>query len=723
MGVAWLQGAGRTHTMMEEVRIRGPWEEVRKAPLLRVGVGFVLGIMLARGVAADAAIVLSLWVLFTLVTCVALLPRRVRWAHAWSLWRYRGMLLLVWSLITGMARHSLDRSASDPRHLVHDVQRDGLWLVEIVHMNGFSERVLRADAAVLARRVGGEWTERTGTVMLTLMRGDGETGLRPGDVLVAEGSVEDIVRVADPGGFDRVGWAASKGIRQELFVLDGNWLRVAHNERWTDLFTAARERVEGWLLASRLDDTERALVKALVLGQRDELDRTINQAFVRSGTVHVLAVSGMHVGLIYVLLGRLLALVGHGGSALLLRSVLLLACLWAYAGITGGSPSVLRATAMFSLFVLAESLGRRQSSLNSLVAAAILLLAWDPGMLMQAGFQLSFLAVLGILLFMRPIRSLWEPKRWIPKEVWSLVTVSIAAQVLTTPVSLLLFKSFPVWFLPANVVVVTAMSFAIYLAIAFVLFHWVPLVSTLLMVVLSWLLHVATHAATYIASLPGAYPSLRIDTATALLLYALTLSLAAWMNWRWRSARTVSVVLLAACFLAWVFAARKAQAHIELVIYDDRDRLFLGLVQGRDLLTFGPAGGEDVLWNKAERHARHAGLRNIRMLPVDSLHNTRASCLGAWCWAAGGVAGPAGTMRLFSGPLDGSTPLGPPADVLVFYDLARLDTTVLSPLVMETGQVVLGGGLRWRHRSELRRWAATHGMELHEVRVHGAFLR
>jgi len=708
---------------MEEERIRGPWEEVRKAPLLRVGVGFVLGISLARFVPVDGTVVLLLWMVTTLVTCVALLPLRMRWLHGWAFWRHRVALLVCWSLVTGMARQSLDRSSSDPWHLVHDVQRDGIWLLEIAHLNGSSERVLRADGVVLARKIGEEWAVRTGTVMLTLMRRDGDTGLRAGDVVAVDGMVEDIVRAADPGGFDRIGWAASKGIHHELFIIPENWRVVAHNERWTDLFTAARERVGGWLVASRLDETERALVKALVLGQRDELDQTINQAFVRSGTVHVLAVSGMHVGLIYVLLGRLFALLGQGRYSLILRSALLLVCLWAYAGITGGSPSVLRATAMFSLFVLAESLGRRQSSLNSLVAAAILLLAWDPGMLMQASFQLSFLAVLGILLFMRPIQSLWQPKSWLPMQVWSLVSVSIAAQVFTTPVSLLLFKAFPLWFLPANVVVVTAMSFAIYVAIGFVVFHWVPYLSVLLVHLLSWLLHIATVAATYIASLPAAYPALRIDAATAFLLYALILSTAVWLVWRWRSARAVSVVLVAVIFLTWAFTARQAQARVQLVIYDDRDHLLLGLVHGRNLLTFGPSGGEVALRTKVERHVRHAGLRSIRTLPLDSLSCSHTTCSGAWCWAEGAIAGPAGTTRLFSGRVDGSASLRGAADVLVFHDVERLDTAALRPLSKVAGQVVLAGELRWRHRSDLRRWAATHGMELHEVRVHGAFMR
>lgn len=703
--------------------MRGPWEEVRKAPLLRVGVGFVLGILLARLWPSDATVVLLVWLLVTLAAVVALLPQRVRWAHRLRLWRYRMPLLLGWALLSGLARQSMSHPSAEPRHFVHDADRDAVWLLEVRHLNGTSERVLRADAAMLARLSDGRWAPRTGTVMLTLMRQDTGTELRAGDVVVVDGMVEDIVRNADPGGFDRAGWAASKGIHQELFVAPEGWRPVGHRQRWTDLFSTARGRVSAWLQGSGLDAAERALVKALVLGQRDELDPAINQAFVRSGTVHVLAVSGMHVGLIYVLLGRLLAVLGRGRHAGMLRALLLLLSLWAYAGLTGGSPSVLRATAMFSLFALAELLGRRQSSLNSLMAAAILLLAWDPGMLVQASFQLSFLAVLGILLFLRPLRALWHPNAWLLQQLWSLVAVSIAAQVFTTPVSLLLFKAFPLWFLPANVVVVTAMSFAIYVSLAFVVFHWVPYLSGFLVLVLSWLLRAATVSAAFIADLPAAYPAVRIDVFAALLLYALILALAIWLVWRWRTARTATVVLAALSLLAWGLAARKAREGASLVVYDDRSRLLLGLVQGRSLVAFGPAEGAGVLRDKVERHARHAGIRSITHVALDSLHASQVQCGGAWCWAAGAIAGPSGAARVLNGRLVEEVRPGPPARLLIFHDLVRLDTNALRPLVQEAEQVVLAGALRWRHRTELRAWAGSHGLALHEVRNDGAFIR
>src|SRR5690606_15125515 len=127
----------------------------------------------------------------------------------------------------------------------------------------------------------------------------------------------------------------------------------------------------------------------------------------------------------------------------------------------GASPSVLRATIMFSLFTVAGMGERRTDHLNSLFTAAFVLLLWEPRMLGQTGFQLSFLAVLGIILFYKPIEALWSPGNRVLRGLWSLAVVSISAQLLTTPLSMHLFKAFPVWFLPANLVVVVAVGLAV----------------------------------------------------------------------------------------------------------------------------------------------------------------------------------------------------------------------------------------------------------------------
>lgn len=713
--------AERYHVQAESEDIRGPWEELRKAPVLRVGLGFMAGVLLGRIAEPDVGVAAFFWALSTLFALLALVAIGRRRGFLATVRRYRMGLLLCWAFTSGMLRQAMDRPEADPLHFIHDQHQEGTWSVVVDHLNGASDKVLRADGSVQARLVDGTWSPRTGKVMMTLLVDTADKRLRPGDVVAVNGMLEPIDRVADPGGFDRAGWAASKGIHHELFVGPEAWILVDHTARWTDLFAAARDRVGEWLARSGLTASERALVKALVLGQRDELDGEVNQAFVRSGTVHVLAVSGMHVGLIYVLLAHLFSALGQGRWAGRVRMAAVLICLWAYVGITGGSPSVLRAASMFSLFAVAQLIGRRPSSLNALMAAGVVLLAYDPGMLVQASFQLSFLAVLGILLFLNPIQELWRPRSWVLRQVWSLVAVSLAAQVFTTPVSLLLFKAFPVWFLPANVVVVTAMTLAIYVALAYLVLQGIPFIATGLILVLSLLLRVASSSAMFIATLPGAYPSLRIGPFTAVLLYALIIAVAMWTIWRWRSARMVTLLLLIVILVRWGLDAASAHQRAAFVVYDDRKQLMIGLLHGRTLAAFSTAEADSVLRTKTERHARQVGLRSAEHWPIAMLYADSLACRAGHCWGRGIATGPHGTVMLLTGRVDEVKPF--PADVLLFHDLRWVDTTALQPLRDVGDQVVLAGAMRWGQREALRAWAKDHGKAVHEVRSDGAFIR
>jgi len=638
-----------------------------------------------------------------------------------ALWR-RGALLAIWFVAYGAAWQAFRSPRNDSLDASNRILGEGQWLLEVKHVNKAGERATTADAALIAMARGDSASVVRGRVLLTVRREDGDQAIAAGDRLLVSGMLQAIGRVPDPGGFDRRAWAASRGITHEITAVAGRWNMVSHQPDWTELFSGIRARVGAWLAQSGLNPRESALVKALVLGERDELDGERKDAFVRSGTIHVLAVSGMHVGLIYIVITNLLTWLGRWRAGLIAKGILVLVCLWFYAGLTGAAPSVMRATAMFSLFTLAGMARARVDHLNSLFAAAFVLLLWDPGMLTQASFQLSFLAVLGIILFQRPIEGLWSPKSKLLRKAWSLSVMSLSAQALTTPVSLLLFQGFPMWFLPANLVVVTAAGFAVYGGVALIVLHGIPYVSDALVAVLRALIMAIDTTTRFIAQLPGAYPPVRIGWPEALALYVLVLSLGAWWQWRWGAARYSAAAAVAVLLVAWGIRADMAVARGAFVVYDQPRGFIGGMVAGRTLVTVSSADSllvDPRVLSKLDRHARAHGLEGIVPAGTDLFRDTIVE--HASTVMAAGRFTSARLNVLFHDGTHGPDALGR-FDAIVLHGRPGLEHEDVTMLASQTDRFVLSADLAWKDRTLIDEWAKHHGFAIHDIKRHGAFV-
>lgn len=694
-----------------------PLRVVAGAPMLRLALPLMLGMVLAMRWSLPLAPALAVLALLSVVA-FAVFARRLPFATR----GVRGAVSMAWFLVFGICWQELRDPLTQPTHVAVDGVDRLPRVLRVTAVNGISDKVVRADADVLAMLRDGVVHTRTGAVMLTLLRKPGEADPVAGDELMLRSVVLPITRVADPGGFDRGAWAASRGLHHETFAGSGDWRIIGHGWQWTDLFEPTRQRIATWLVESGLSYRERALAKALVLGLRDELDHEQKDAFVKSGTVHILAVSGSHVGFIYAMLLFLLDWWGGGTRARVTRGGLILLALWGYAGLTGACPSVLRATIMFSLFTLASMTERRNEALNSLFAAALVLVLWDPHMLVEVGFLLSFLAVLGIILFYGPLLRLWMPGGRALAYCWSLVVVSLAAQVFTTPLSLYLFQAFPVWFLPANLVVVFVAGMAVWGSVALLAFFRIPLLGGLISFLLSLLLVVVDRVTTFFAELPGAYPAIRVTWWDMLLLYAMVVLLAIWSFWRWRPALGASGIALVMLLLGWGVQARQQQDRVTFTVYDDRKALQVSMVVGRELTVFTPDTSHLPPWlqQKVGRHIRARGVVRQGSIGPDELYGHVASTFGQTYCGGGSWSAPGIKVHFHHGGSE--VVVRHAADVLVLHDLAYLGAADLEELAVGPGHVVLAGGLPWKLRRFVQRWCAERNIHCHDVRDQGAFI-
>jgi competence protein ComEC len=218
-----------------------------------------------------------------------------------------------------------------------------------------------------------------------------------------------------------------------------------------------------------------------------------------------LAVSGLHVGIIYQIVAWVF-LLGNKRKAKnnWLFLVATIAVLWIYAFITGLSPSVLRAVTMFSVVVLAKVVARQSNIYNTLAVSAFILLLWNPYLLMQVGFQLSYIAVIGIVYLQPKFAQLWNVENRTGKFFWSMTCVSVAAQIATFPIGLLYFHQFPTYFWLSNFIVIPAATVILIGGIALLAFSWLDFIACLIGCGLKWFILVLNSLVFKIQEIPGA---------------------------------------------------------------------------------------------------------------------------------------------------------------------------------------------------------------------------
>jgi competence protein ComEC len=364
----------------------------------------------------------------------------------------------------------------------------------VVRANTFAT-TLRVQAV----RVAGRWQAATGGIRVSLPRHETAAAVpapRYGDVWLVQGTPELSKGPANPGEFDYRRYLQYHQVYHSHFVHLGQYrvLGQAPLSAVVAVSQRAAAVLDGVFRQYVKSPPEYALGTALVLGFRDDIDTATRQAYANTGTTHIMAVSGLQVGLLFAALQWLLARVPLGGSALrrrLLTAGLGLALIWSYAFLTGLSASVLRATVMFTLVIVGQAWERQSSLFNTLSAAACGLLLYNPYLLCDVGFQLSFLAVVSIV-YLQPriVRWLdvrnsvldqqrswhslaqqrfWRGSAWLADAAWQLSALSIAAQIATFPLGLYYFHQFPFNFLLSNLIAVPLSSVAVYVGVVLLL--------------------------------------------------------------------------------------------------------------------------------------------------------------------------------------------------------------------------------------------------------------
>lgn len=490
--------------------------------MVRIVIPFCAGIMLAiyYGLIINNAL---FWV-SSLLLFSSLLILNGYFKPGYSYRYLFGLVVCILLIMCGIKITEANHQLKDKYHFSHYGDIQGYAAIKLTEAVSEKANSFQVNGKVICILGSDTAIGVNGKIILYLEKNDKASVLNYGDIIITENRFQPTRPPSNPNEFNFRQFLERNNVFHQSYRRADEWhatginkgniiLNKVHEIRNTALLILERNNVTG---------REFAVASALVLGFRDNLDRELQKGFAGAGAMHVLCVSGLHVGIIFLVLKFILGfLPGFKGSRWL-HLFLIIFFIWLYAAITGFSPSVQRASTMFTFVAIGSSLNRKTNIYNTLAASALFLMIADPFIITKIGFQLSYIAVIGIVSMQPYFYKTMLFKNIILDKAWAIITVSIAAQLATGPLGLFYFNQFPNYFILTNLIVIPLASLIIYSALSVILLSPITVISNLLGVFLSKLIMIMHRSVCWIEALPGSVSTnIYISLPETLLIFTI----------------------------------------------------------------------------------------------------------------------------------------------------------------------------------------------------------
>ncbi len=473
---------------------RNHWKPV---PFLRLGIPFVAGIGTAHFLPTLPVATNLLYILGLLWIAVEFIPV----SRSKNLGIYRGILLFLIVLLSGYVRTSHFLQPPNTSLSDQDAEELALVLEQPLHptIKGYKTiagKIFIATNGKFSRLPGKIWVYSDSSL---------QPGITTGSVLLTRVKLMALPKAMNPGTFDAAAYYHKKQILYRCYLTAKN-TRLASNNRGTlisKLVEQLQQKCLNVLKHFIEGKEERAIAAALLIGYKLELPTELMNAYRNTGIIHIIAISGMHMALLFGFLRKIVAPLGKIKWLGHLIPLLLLAAAWLFTLLTGASPSIVRAALVATLLVVGEWWQKENNSYNSVAASAILLLFYDPHYITDVGFQLSFAAVTGILLYSKIIAARWQSSNRLINSIVELLSVTLAAQLLTLPLLLFHFHRFPLLFLFTNLIAVPLSTGILYLAIVLLVVQPLPYLAEIIGTIIEHSIRWMNLWAVNTAKIPG----------------------------------------------------------------------------------------------------------------------------------------------------------------------------------------------------------------------------
>ncbi len=435
--------------------------------------------------------------------------------------------------------------------------------------------------------------------------------LRYGDVFAFRGSPVNPPGPANPGEFDYSSYLKQNGIIYSVYLKSDRWTPIDYNpsNRFIAFAGKLRNQLLHALQENGLKGDNYAVAAAVLLGYDNNMENDLKGDYIMAGAMHILCVSGLHVGIIYLVLNFIFGFLNNNKTGNLIKAILLLLFIWTYATITGLSPSVQRASLMISVFIIGDMFKRHRDTYNTLAVSATLLLIINPFLLFNVGYQLSYAAVLGIITFHKPIYNLIYFKNKIADKLWSVTVLSFAAQLATFPIATYYFHFFPPWFWLSNFITFPLSFLIIAGGLVFVAVNWIPFVSTAAGWILSKLVFILNYSVGMISYLPFAGLD-NIYTSFPMAISLYMIMIITYLIFKNKNGKLLIPLLICIGIASGLVTYRSYKVHNQkyLVVYNVKKHTVIEFIKGDKQIILS----DSVFINNSDKIQYH--LKNSRTM-------------------------------------------------------------------------------------------------------------
>ena len=554
---------------------------LKSVPVARLLVAFIIGIVLQWYLALPLASLIVTGIITTgLATCFFFLPEYKK--YTWQ-WLQGTFMMLLFTVCGALLTY------------IHNIQHQPLWY-QNNYTNGttiiatIDEPLIakpnsyKAVAKVTAVANHHSLQPASGNILVYFKKDSTITNhIGYGVQIAFAKTLQPVQNTGNPGGFNYKRYLLFQGTTAQVYLQANDFVVLPQKDvaPFQVFLQQTRAYVIHVLQQFIPAKKEQGVAEALLIGYRNDLDKQLVQSYSRTGVVHIIAISGLHLGMIYAALLFFFSPFKNRRWYRFATPITVLVILWMFTFIAGAVPSITRSAVMFSFIAVGELLRRKGNIYNTLAASALCLLLYNPFYLWDVGFQLSYAAVLSIIVFVKPIYHLLYFENKFINKVWLLVATNVAAQIFTLPIVLFYFHQFPSLFLITNLLVIplsTGILFIEIFLVAISFWTWLATITGKVAYSLLWFMNSFIQ---HIEKLPFAlWQNITVDVPQTIMLYIIVLCLAAWL---FNKNSKAFLYALACTLLFTTYTAidiYKTKQQQQLVIYNVPKATAIDIIQG-----------------------------------------------------------------------------------------------------------------------------------------------